>query len=143
VRGLLVLALGAVVVAGYLGYSVNQQKQALANANVEIEAKRIEAEKAQQVAVEKQTEAEAARDSISSVYQRFVDEQLRREQAERAQAIAREKADLVEIFARVDGLPKREIQRGIRELQGYLSNSTYPNSRADITRKIQELKNKQ
>jgi hypothetical protein len=85
-------------------------------------------------------EVEAALDSISAV---LIDEQLRLEQAEVAQAIAREKADLAEIFTRLDRLAQMEIQRGISELQGYLSRNAYPNSRDEINSKIKELKNKQ
>jgi hypothetical protein len=138
-----VLALVAAVVAGGLYLYANKKKADLGKANIEIEAQRKEAEAAKQIALDRQAEAEAARDSISAVYQRFVDEQLRRELAELAQAIAREKADLAEIFARLDRLPKGEISRGISELQGYLTRNTYPNSRNEINRKIQELKNNQ
>lgn len=138
-----VLAVLAAGVAVVFWQDANRQKQDLAEANIEIEAQRKAAEDAKQIALDRQAEAEAARDSISAVYQRFVDEQLRREQAELAQAIAREKADLAEIFTRLDRLPKGEIQRGINELQGYLSRNTYPNSRNEINRKIRELKSKQ
>lgn len=137
-----IIAVGFLLAAGYFYWDAERQKRDLEKANTEIEAKREEAETAKQIALDRQAEAEAARDSIKNVYQRFVDEQLRREQAELGQAVAREKARLAEIFTRLDGLPSAEIQRGINELRGYLSTNEFPNNRDEINRKIGELQKK-
>lgn len=141
VRGLLALAVLALIGAAYSYYNAKQQEQIAIQKTKETEDALELANDQQAIAEQEKQDAEAARDSIRLVYENFLNEQQQRELAEQNEAIAQERAALATIFERIDGLPRAEAERGIQELNRYLRNNTYPNSRVRIEAKIRALRN--
>ncbi|MEM1215143.1 MAG: AAA family ATPase [Bacteroidota bacterium] len=147
---LLVLAVLALVGAGLSYWQAQQAKEdALAqkeiaqektneaeDALVTAEAEKAKAERAQQA-------AEAARDSVSVLFESLATETTQREAAERNKELAEERAALNQIFDQIDRLPAGEERIGIRQLQRLLEADTYPNSRRRIQRKLRALEAKQ
>lgn len=149
VLGLLLLAVLALVVAGYFYFDAKAQE-------LEAQKQREAAEQQEQIAIEKTREAEEAltiaerekqaavlaRDSVSVLFESLATETQQREAAERSKVLAEERAALNKIFDQIDGLPDGEEAIGIRRLEQLLRANTYPSSRERIRRKIRALQQK-
>mgnify|MGYP000022253815 CR=1 FL=1 len=136
---LLLAALLAFFIAGYFWWLANNQKVEAINAkNDAVNARELANEKEMQAQEEKRRAEKALNDLQLERDRGTILEEKRKESETRANK-EKERTELLLIFARIDRLPKPEIELGIVQLKTLLEKNEFPNHKKEIIEKINSL----